>query len=827
MAVVYVELPVKCVPGIKWQDSVMAVNPTTTAPDASLADTPVLRNDATLRPCKVQKRGSDRGAPGANMPAPCALERSSDEPLPKRRKGNVPATETQGKRLRPLAPKLQPNAGVLNILNTQQGVLPLSSSEPVTVLLLCEQARPSSNATGMSLAKPTRTGGEPAITIITSDDAGVVYTMVTRIDDKKTGSCTSTNAMSAPVKESATESAIIGIPSAAIGVEQCVSTEHERQDSALCDSAMLSPTRNLASEPALLSSLTDKTGITRSMLSAVEHSASEFCAAGMISMKEMTEMPSEPPIVGIPSPNFCLEHYNSEAIGRRAPGVCSSSRTMLATAEYAAKEPTVISSPKEKTGLVHSMLTRAEKASELCTSSVSTFDSTKDSAIEPTIIGIPTVNIGTEHSMSETDEKQAYRLCSPSNIKLEPPECIECIANICTEHSMSETDKRQANRSCNPSKIKLEPPEYVECTVNVGTVHSTSETDERQPYILCSPSKIKLEPPEFIECERSFSDSASENSNVVHSPLTAVENKPFTSCTFGNATLSCVADSGSKLADIGVAADATDVEHKTSAVVMEQPAAPYAASSTSLFPAKDIAGEPIVNNAPLDKACLSCSKLTLVENEVFESCASSGETVNCANDTATEPAVIVVPLESADMQHSLSKAVETQASTCTSSELTVIYICNENTGKAPSTLTVPESPTSSPHASSNTSLELVSHMDELGSDSPLRLMPYSSGPPSSTTTFRDKRLGSQHPTIKEGLVRSQFFSEKTKDILRALEHKITVPQRKVMFYREKINSLKLQFHRAQQVMKQPQMLQNFRKLVLAVPHSTDEEIDGS
>lgn len=804
----------------------MAVNPTTTAPDASLADTPVQRNGATLRPFKVQKRGSDRGAPAANMPASCALERSSDEPLPKRRKGNVPATETQGKRLRPLAPKLQPNTGVLNILNTRQGMLPLSSSEPLTVLLLCEQAQPSSNATGMSLAKPTRTVSEPAITIITSDDAGVVYTMVTRIDDKKTGSCTSTNAMSASVIESASESAIIGIPSAAIGVEQCVSTEHERQDSALCDSAMLSPTRNLASEPALVSSLTDKTGITHSMLSAVENSASELCAAGMISMKER---PSEPPIVGIPSPNFCLEHYNSEATGRQACGACTSSRTMLATAEDTAKEPAVISSPKEKTGIVHSMLTRAGKASELCTSSISTFDSTKDSAIEPTIIGIPTVNIGTEHSMSETDERQAYKLCSPSNIKLEPPECKECTVNICTEHSMSETDERQANRSCSPSKIKLEPPEYVECTVNVGTEPSTSETDERQPYTLCSPSKIKLEPPELIEYEPSFSDSPSEDNNAVHSPLTAVENKPFASCTSGNATLSCGVDSGSRLADIGVAADATDVGHKTSAVVMGQPSAPYAASSTSLFPAKDIADKPIVNNASLDKACLSCSKLTLVENEVFESCSSSGEAVNCANDTATDPAVIVVPLESADMQHSLSKAVETQASTCTSSELTVIYICNENTAKVPSTLTVPESTMTSPHASSNTSLELVSHMDELGSDSSLRLMPYSSAPPSSTTTFRDKRLSSQHPTIKEGLARSKFFSEKTKDILRALEHKITVPQRKVMFYREKVNSLKLQFHRAQQVMKQPQMLQNFRKLVLAVPHSTvaDEEIDGS
>lgn len=812
--------------GIRWQDYVMAVNPMTTAPDAALADPTVLRNGATLRPCNVQKRGRDRGASATNMPTTGAPEISSDEPSPKRQKCNVPATKTQEKRLRLLAPKLQPNAAFLNILNARQGMLPLSSSEPLTVLLLCEQGQPSSNATKVSLLKPTGTDREPPITIITSDDTGVVYTMVTRVDDKKTIS--STNVMSASLKESVTESAIIDIPTAVIGVDQCVSTQHERQASASSDCAMLPPTKNLTSEPALVSSLTKKTGITHSIMFAVENCASEMCTAGRISTKEIKERPSEPPIVGIPLPNFHFEHNYSEAIERRAYGVCTSSRTVLATAEDAAKEPTVISSPTEKTGIVHSMLTMTEEASELCTSSVSTFDSTEDSAIEPTIIGIPTVNIDTEHSMSEMDDRQAYRLSHPSNIKLEPPECIECAMNVGTEHGMSEAD--EATRPCSPSKIKLEPQEYVECTVNVSTEHCMSETDERQPNTLCSPTKIKLEPPEFVECEPSFSDSHYENNNVVHSPLTAVKNKLFASCKSKNANLSCMVDSGSRHADIGVAADATDVENKTSAVLMEQSSAPHATGSTSLFPAKDIASEPTINSIPLDKVCLSCCKLTLVKNEVFESCAPSGEAVTCANDTSTDPAVVVVPIDTVDVQHSVSKAAESQASTsCTSSELTVICICNENTGKATSTVTISESPTSLPHASSNTTSELASHIDELGSDSSPKLMPYSCALPSSTTTFRDKKRSSRHPAIKEGLVRSICFSEKTKDIVRALEHKITVPQRKVMFYREKVNSLKSQFHRVQQVMKQPQTLSNFRKFVMAVPHSTvaDEETGAS
>lgn len=198
------------------KSSLMAAYPSTATYGVVFVDATVLSTAAptnlTLQPCEAQKRGCERGTShSASMPAACDPDRPGDEPPPKRRK---PATKTvaktQEKRLRPLAPKLQPdsaappnsgvpensgtlpnlgavpNSGALQnsgVLNTQQDVLPLSSSEPVTLWLLCKPVQPPLNTPTVSLLERSSvTCHDPSITIITRDENGVVYTMVTRVD---------------------------------------------------------------------------------------------------------------------------------------------------------------------------------------------------------------------------------------------------------------------------------------------------------------------------------------------------------------------------------------------------------------------------------------------------------------------------------------------------------------------------------------------------------------------------------------------------------------------------------------------------------------------
>lgn len=769
----------------------MAVNWTTTALDAALADASVLRNDATLRSCEARKRGIGREAfPSASVPVACAPERYSDEPPLKRqtpatktREERVrqcqpppvrrkPASKAQERRLRPLAPKLPPNDGVLlnsgvppnsgmlpnfgllNVLNTEQGVVPLNSPGPVTLLLLCNPARPDTSRT--SLPKPASvTGSEPGLTIVTSDETGVVYTTVTRADKNETDSHAPLNAMSAHVKGGAGETEIIGIPTLDIGVKQCVPSDHEGQASAACDSVVLPPATNLASDPA------HKTGAA--CMSVTENGASELCNASVTPVKEMCSS-SEPLMVGIPTPNFHLEHCKSEE--GHVPGACAPRRTMLAADEDAAGALTMITNLREQTGMVRSMLMKAEKAFELSTSSFVSSSSAKSCAGEPAIIGIPSMNIDPEHSMSESGERQAFRLCSLSTIKLEPPE--------------------------------------------------------------------------YIECEPSFRGDPSED-NMVHNPLIKVKSTSHASCTSTNVTSPPVVDSGSKLAAFGVTPDASDVEHKTSTVVMGQPSSPPAESSITSVPARDVATKPTVNYIRLDQSSLFGGLLMFVKDEVFESRTSGSDTDICANDPACESAVIDVPLESSVIEHSVSTAVECRASTshssgCAisspvksiSSDLSVLAVCNGKTSNTPCALTIPKCPTSFPRTSSNTTSELETHMYNSDSDSLPRSMPRSSTPSSSATTSRAKRRSSRNP-LNPRFKKELFCSERTKEIVQVLKHKITVPQSKVMFYREKISSLKLQFHNAQRMMKQPQAFEDFRKFAVSVSHSrlADEKTGAS
>uniref|UniRef100_A0A224YBZ9 Uncharacterized protein n=1 Tax=Rhipicephalus zambeziensis TaxID=60191 RepID=A0A224YBZ9_9ACAR len=749
----------------------MAVNRTTTALDAVLADASVLRNDTTLRPFKPQKRNSGRVAsPSASVQVTCSSERYSDEPPLKRQKPDVkaqekqvrqrkpppvrlkPAIKAQERRLRPLAPKLPPNAGallnsgvppnsgilpnfgLLNVVNSKQGAVPMSSSKPVTLLLLCKPVRPDTSQT--SLLKPASDAGrEPGITIVTSDESGVVYTTVTRVGNKETNSDTSSNAMSANVKESTGETEIIGIPSVDIGVKQCMSSNHEKRASAACDSVVLSTTRKLATDPA------HTTGIARA--SVTGNDASELCNAGVTPVKEMSSS-SEPLMVAIPTPNFHLEHCEPEE--GHAPGISAPRRTMLGAGECVAGALTMISNLSEQTGILRSVLMKAEKAFKLNTSSITSPGSAKVCAAEPAIIGIPTVNIDTEHIMSEAGEKQTFRLCSPG--------------------------------------------------------------------------KIKLELPEYTECATSFSGDPSEDNHTVLNRLPAVESTLHASCTSTNATLSPVVEGRSKLAAFGVTHDASDVEHKTSTVVMGQPSSPPAQSSITSFPARDVATKPTVNGIPSDKTALFCCQLKLVKDELFELCAPSSDTDICANDVndcATNSAGSDVPPESSVVEHSVSTAVESRASTSysscnaissamkrTSGNISVLAVCNEKTSNAPSTMRIPECSASLPHTSSNSTSELETHMDSNSASLP-RSMPRSSTPSSPATTFQAERRSLKNPLnyFKKELFRSLHSSERTKEIVNALKHKVTAPQSKVMFYREKVNSLKLQFHNAQRIMKQP------------------------
>ncbi|KAL1430502.1 hypothetical protein MTO96_014945 [Rhipicephalus appendiculatus] len=526
----------------------MAVNRTTTALDPVLADASVLRNDATLLPFKAQKRKSGRVAsPSASVQVTCSSERYSDEPPLKRQKPDMKAQEKQVRQRKP-PPGVPPNSGILpnfgllNVVNSKQGAVPMSSSKPVTLLLLCKPVRPDTSQT--SLLKPASDAGrQPGITIVTSDESGVVYTTVTRsIVNQKRG---------------------------------------------------------------------------------------------------------------------------------HAPGISAPRRTMLGAGECVAGALTMISNLREQTGILRSMLMKAEKASELNTSSITSPGSSKGCAAEPAIIGIPTVNIDTEH-MSETGEKQAFRLCSPG--------------------------------------------------------------------------KIKLEPPEYTECETSFSGDPSEDNNMVLNPLPAVESTLHASCTSTNATLSPVVESRSKLAAFGVTRDASDVEHKTSTVVMGQASSPPAQSSITSFPARDAATKPTVNGIPSDKTALFCCQLKLVKDEVFELCAPSSDTDVCANDAndcATNSAGSDVPPESSVVEHSVSTAVQSRTSTSysscnaissamkrTSSNISVLAVCNEKTSNAPSTMRIPECSASLPRTSSNTTSELETHMDDSNSDSLPRSMPRSSTPSS-------------------------------------------------------------------------------------------------
>lgn len=787
------------------KSSVMAANPSTATYDVAFVDATFLCTAAptnvTLQPCEAQKRGCERETShSASMPAACGPGKPSDEPPPKRRKPAAKTvTKTQEKRLRPLAPKLQPNSAVPpnsgvpedsgtlpnfgaapnsgtvqnpGVRNTQQGMQPLSSSEPVTLWLLCKPVRPPPNTPTVSLLeRSSMTCHDPSITIITRDENGVVYTMVTRVDENTGSDTSSNNTMSSHVKESTSETEIIGIPTVDVGVEQCVLTKHERQAPASYDSAMLLPARNLTIVPI------PKTGTMH--MSAVESGGFESYNAGRTAVKEMKDSSSEPAIVGIPTLNLHLEHCKSEE--GQVPVFCALRRTTLDTAESVARKLTTISSPSEKTGTVHSMLTKAEKASELCTSSmtsITSLDSAKDSSSEPTIIGIP-VDIDTERSTSDIGERQTYRLCTPSKIKLEPPECTECEALV-------------------------DSPE----------------------------------------------------SNIMHSPLTALEKNSHASHTSSNDTLSHVAGSGSKLASFGGVASASDVERNASTAVMGQPSS-HAASSISLYPERGISSGPIVNSIHSDKDGLS-GKLTLVKNEMFEPCASNSDsdTLSCASDSDTDSAFSDIPPEFPDVQHSMSTALESQASTvchsdsAASSPMECNYskfpVCNGKTSTALRTVAVPENEASTPHASSNTSSKVASRVNNLHRGSLPRSMPHSSVPSSSSTAVyarkgiwprflnrSKKRISLSVDEKTEEIVRALEhkvkFCQKSSDIVRALEHKITVPQDKIMFYRKKVNSLKFQFHNARQAMKQPWMLQDFKTFAMSVPHSTvaDEEMGAS
>ncbi|KAL3200802.1 hypothetical protein MRX96_013075 [Rhipicephalus microplus] len=745
----------------------------TTALDAALTDAKVVRNCGAVRPLKAQKREGGRVA-SSSVQVACSSERYRDEPPPKIQKPDIkarekqirqqkppparrkPAINSQERRLRPLAPKLQPNAGVLlnsvvppssgimpnfglfNAVNSKQGMAPLDSSKPVTLLLLCKPVRPDTSQT--SLLKPgLESGRGPGITIVTSNETGVVYTVVTKVGDKETDSHTSNNAMLGHVTEGTGETEIIGIPTVDIGVKQGMSWNHEGRTSTTGNRVVLYPSQTLKTDPART------TGIAR--VSVTENDTSELCRTGVTPVNDVCSS-SELLTVGMPTPDFHLEHCESEG---HASGISVPGRTMLAADECAAAPLTMISNLKEQTVIVRRTMMEAEKAL-FSTSNITSQCSAKGCSGELAIIGIPALNIDTEPSVSGAGEKQGF--------------------------------------------------------------------------MLCSPSKIKLEPLEHIDCE------ASEDNNTVLNPPTAVESMPHKSCTSTNVASSPMVDRTSKLAAFRVTREGSDVVHRTSTAVMEKSSSAPAQSRITSFPAIDVA---TVNNIPLDKTALFGCQLKLVKDKVFELCAPSSDTGICANnanDSEANSTVSNVPQESSVVEHSVSTAVESRVSAsysscnamsstmkCTSSNISVLSVCNQETSDAPSTMKIPQCPTSLPCTSSNTITELETRMDDSNSYSQPKSVLHRSAPSIATTTIGTERGSLKNPLdyLNQHLLNSLHSSERTKEIVHALEHKITVPRTKLMFYREKVNALKLQFHNAQRIMKQPLKLEDFRKFDMSVP----------